>query len=186
MTFPTLRTERLVLRSFTLDDAPRVQELAGAREVAATTLNMPYPYEDGMAEAWIGTHAAAWETRDRLTLAIAHESAGLLGGIALNLALRHRRAELGYWIGMPYWNHGYATEAAAAVLAFGFGELGLNRIRGRCFATNPASGKVLRKLGMLHEGTMREDVVRWDRFHDLECYAILAREWRAPRGGPAG
>lgn len=179
MTLPTLRTDRLVLRAFSPADAPRVQALAGAREVASTTLNIPYPYEDGMAEAWIGGHAPAWEAREGLTLAVTTESDGVVGAIGLSLALPHRRAEVGYWIGVPFWGRGLATEAAAAVLEYGFGELGLNRIVGRYLTRNPASGRVLHKLGMVHEGTLREHVVRWDQPEDLECLAILEREWRA-------
>jgi RimJ/RimL family protein N-acetyltransferase len=178
MTLPALRTERLLLRGFTLADAPRVQELAGAREVASTTLTMPHPYEDGMAEAWIQGHAAAWEARERLSLAVTSQADGLIGVTGLSLKPMHRHAEIGYWIGVPYWNRGFATEAAAAVLAYGFGQLGLHRIVGRHFARNPASGGVLRKLGMRHEGTLREHVWKWDRFEDLECYAILEDEWR--------
>jgi RimJ/RimL family protein N-acetyltransferase len=181
MSLPTLRTERLLLRPFTLADAPRVQALAGAREVAATTLTIPHPYEDGVAEAWITGHAAAWAQGKRLSLAITTEPDGLVGCIGLSVAAEHRHAEIGYWIGVPYWNRGFATESAAAVLAYGFGELGLHRIVGRYFARNPGSGKVLQKLGMRHEGTLREHVRRWDRFEDLACCAILEDEWRGLR-----
>ena len=178
MPLPSIRTERLLLRGFSPADAARVRELAGSREVASTTLSIPHPYEDGIAEAWIEGHPAAWEAGTRLTLAVASESDGLLGGISLRLVPEHRHGELGYWIGRPYWGLGCATEAAAAVLAIGFGELGLHRVLARHFPRNPASGRVLRKLGMSHEGTMREHVRRWDRFEDLDCYAILEREWR--------
>ncbi|HEV2734455.1 MAG TPA: hypothetical protein VGV85_06430, partial [Longimicrobiaceae bacterium] len=70
MEMPTVRTGRLLLRGFSLADAPRVRRLAGAREVAATTLTIPHPYEDGMAEAWIRGHAAGWEQRKRLSLSV--------------------------------------------------------------------------------------------------------------------
>lgn len=179
MPLPILRTPRLVLRELTLSDAPRIQELAGAWEVASTTLTMPHPYEDGMAEGWINGAPEAWAARQRLTLAITSEADGLIGGIGLNLFLQHRHAELGYWIGLPFWGRGFATEAAEAMLAFGFGELGLHRILARYFSRNPASGGVLRKLGMTHEGTLREHYRRWDRFEDAECCAILEPEWRA-------
>jgi [ribosomal protein S5]-alanine N-acetyltransferase len=179
MTLPTLRTERLLLRAFTPADAARVQELAGSRDVASTTMTMPHPYEDGMAEAWIAGHAAAWDARKRLTLAVTTASDGVVGAIGLSLVPEHRRAEVGYWIGVPYWNRGYATEAAAAVLAYAFGELAIHCVVARHFARNPSSGRVMRKLGMRHEGTLREHVWRWDRFESLECYAILEDEWRA-------
>lgn len=178
MSLPVLHTGRLVLRGFTPADAPRVQALAGAREIASTTLTLPHPYEDGMAEAWIGGHAAAWEARTHLALAVTTESDGVVGVVSLGLVPAHAHGEVGYWIGVPYWNRGFATEAAGAVLAYGFGELGLHRVLGRSFARNPASGRVLRKLGMRHEGTMREHLRRWDRYEDVECYAILEDEWR--------
>lgn len=185
MPLPTLRTKRLVLRPFTVEDAPTVQVLAGAREVASTTLTIPHPYEDGMAEAWIGGHAAAWESGERFTLAVATEPDGVVGGMGLHLAPHHRRAELGYWIGVPYWNRGYATEAASAVVAFGFTELGLHRVVARHFPRNPASGRVLAKIGMTHEGTLRHHVVRWGEFEDLECFAILESEWRGAQSAGA-
>ena len=123
---PTLRTERLLLRAFRPEDAAVVQRLAGEREVADTTLTIPHPYRDGMAETWIATHAEAWERQERLTLAITAEALGVIGAISLHLRPVHRRAELGYWVGRPFWNCGYATEAARAVIAFGFEALGLS------------------------------------------------------------
>ncbi len=185
MSIPSLRTERLVLRPFTLADASDVQALAGAAEVASTTLTMPHPYEDGMAEAWIAAHAGAWEEGARLTLAVTTASDGLVGGMGLHLTPEHRRAELGYWIAVPYWNRGYATEAASAIIAYGFSELGLHRIVARYFPRNPASGRVMAKLGMVHEGTMRHHVIRWGEFEDLECFAILEPDWRARQSAGA-
>jgi len=178
---PTLRTDRLVLRGFVPGDAARVQELAGAREVASTTLTIPHPYADGVAEAWIEGHSKAWENRERLALAVTTASDGLIGAVGLELVPEHRRAELGYWIGVPYWNRGFVTEAATALLDYGFGELGLHRVVARHFPRNPASGRVLRKLGMTHEGTMRQDLLRWDQLEDVECYAILKPEWQTLR-----
>ena len=170
---PTLRTERLLLRPFRLEDASAVQQLAGAREVADTTLSIPHPYLDGMAEAWIGTHVDAWERQKRVTFAITSEADGVVGAIALSLTLAHRRAELGYWVGQPFWNRGYATEAARAVLTFGFEALGLNRIHASHLTRNPASGRVMVKAGLRLEGTFREHVVRWGHAEDLCEYAIL-------------
>jgi len=84
MAIPTIRTERLLLREFSSRDAPSVQALAGSREVASTTLTIPHPYEDGMADSWIKGHSAAWDDRKSLTLAIATESDGLVGAIGLH------------------------------------------------------------------------------------------------------
>ena len=173
MSMPILETSRLVLRPFVPADAPIVQRLAGDREVAATAMNIPHPYEDGVAEAWIETRAPKWETREALVLAVTSEAEGLVGTMSLQLALAHRRAELGYWIGVPFWNRGYATEAAGAVITYGFDELGLNRIEARHFTFNPASGRVLEKVGMAHEGILRQRVLKGDKLEDLALYAIL-------------
>lgn len=181
MSLPTLPTERLRLRPFVLADAPTVQRLAGDREVAATTLLIPHPYEDGVAEAWIETHEPDWEAGKSLTLAVTAEADELVGAMSLMLTLDHRRGELGYWIGVPYWNRGYATEAAAALVSYGFEELGLNRIEAQCFPRNPASTRVLEKLGMKREGVRRQHVLKWDELEDLVLYAVLASEWSERR-----
>ena len=176
---PTLWTERLVLRPWLMADAPNVQRLAGAREIADTTLNMPHPYEDGVAEQWISTHQAAYEQGSRVPLAITLAGSGaVVGAISLmSIDTRHERAVIGYWIGKEYWGRGYCTEAAREMLRFGFERLGLNRIVGHHFARNPASGRVMRKIGMEHEGTLRQHVKRWDAFEDSECYGILKSQW---------
>lgn len=175
---PRLTTERLLLRPFVPGDGPTVERLAGAREVADTTLAIPHPYPAGAATAWIGGHAAAWAAGERLTLAICVADAphDVVGAISLTLAAEHARGELGYWVGAGMWGRGYATEAARAVVSFGFATLGLNRIQARHFLRNPASGRVLQKLGMRCEGMHRQAYRRWGRFEDVAVYAILASE----------
>jgi [ribosomal protein S5]-alanine N-acetyltransferase len=177
---PTLVTRRLTLRPLSFTDAPAVQRLAGAREVADTTLNIPHPYADGMAEAWIATHESGFANGTTATFAIVSaNSRELVGATGLSIKIEHAVGELGYWIGVPFWGHGYATEAAIALLKFGFETLGLNRIQARHLLRNPASGRVMQKLGMTYEGTLREAVRKWDAFEDLAVYSILAAEWRA-------
>ena len=176
MTIPTLSTNRLILRPFTLEDAPVVQRLAGDREVASNTLTIPHPYEDGVAEAWIEGRAAAWEAKKILALAVTQEQDGVVGAISLKLNFAHRRGELGYWIGVPFWNRGYATEAAKALVDYGFDALGLNRIEAHYLMRNPTSGRVLKKVGMKHEGILREQIVKWDVAEDMGLYACLASD----------
>ncbi|HMU60460.1 MAG TPA: GNAT family N-acetyltransferase, partial [Gemmatimonadales bacterium] len=168
-------TPRLVLRPFRPDDAPAVQRLAGERDVAASTLTVPHPYPDGAAEEWIATHATAWAEQRVLTLAVATSGDDVLvGAVGLALAMADRRAELGYWIGIPWWNLGYATEASRAIIDFGFTSLGLHRIMARHMARNPASGRVMQKLGMQREGVLRGHILKWGVFEDLVVYAVLA------------
>jgi RimJ/RimL family protein N-acetyltransferase len=175
---PTIETERLVLRPFADADARDVQRLAGDRLVAATTLLIPHPYEDGMAEAWIATHEAAWEAGHGLTLAITLRPAGeLVGAIGLTLWIADGSGELGYWIGVPWWGRGYATEAARALVDCGFGRLGLQVIHAGHFAANPASGRVLEKVGMSVDGVQPRAICKWGTWHDLRLLSIRRQEW---------
>jgi len=154
---PTLTTARLILRPFTLDDAAAVQRLAGVPEVACVTANIPHPYEDGMAEGWIGSHPQLRKDGALLALAITkRENGTLMGCVSLGIQPAHEKAELGYWLGTPFWGEGIMTEAARALVDYGFDELGLNRVQSRHLTRNPASGRVMQKLGMLPEGIQRE------------------------------
>jgi ribosomal-protein-alanine N-acetyltransferase len=174
MTIPTLETDRLLLRPFTLADAPEVRRLCGAREVYEGTLSIPHPYTQGHAEEWIGEHAEAFERREFLSLAVTRRSDGaLVGSMGLGFAPAHARAELGYWIGVPYWGQGFATEAAAELIRYGFEELGLERVNAHHFPENPASGRVLEKLGMTREGRLRGHVVKDGRRRDVVAYGLL-------------
>jgi RimJ/RimL family protein N-acetyltransferase len=171
---PRLETEHLLLRPFALADAPAVQALASAPEVAATTLNIPHPYPDGAAEAWIGTHAEAAATGAALTWAIEREADGtLMGAIGLHLNGTHERGELGYWLGVPYWGWGYTTEAARRVTAYAFEVLHLHRVQATCLPRNVASSRVMQKVGMRYEGLMRDYVRKGDVFEDIAMYAVL-------------
>jgi RimJ/RimL family protein N-acetyltransferase len=161
-----------------------VQTLAGAREVADTTLQIPHPYPDGAAASWIDTHKGAWEAGTGVTYAITLRPEGaLIGAIGLAISRSSAWGELGYWVAVPHWNHGYCTEAAHAVLRFGFDVLGLHRIQARHLTRNPPSGRVMQKIGMRLEGVHRDAVRKWDRFEDVAVYGILAPEWNAG-GGP--
>jgi RimJ/RimL family protein N-acetyltransferase len=175
--FPTLQTQRLILRPFTLEDAPIVQRLAGAYEVAATTLNMPHPYQDGMAQQWISSQRAKHEKGEVVDFAIViREGILLCGAIGLGIDKRNNNAELGYWIGVPYWGQGYCTEAAKAVLSYGFKSLNLHRIHAAHLKCNPASGRVMQKIGMSYEGCSRDHFCKWGQFYDDLRYGILASE----------
>jgi RimJ/RimL family protein N-acetyltransferase len=101
--------------------------------------------------------------------------------VGLRLDEQHQHAELGYWLGVPYWGKGYATEAAQEMMRYGFEELHLHRIFASHFKHNPTSGHILTKLGMRHEGCQREHLRKWDHFVDSELYGILHREWDVHR-----
>jgi ribosomal-protein-alanine N-acetyltransferase len=179
---PVLETERLLLRPFHLSDAKEVRHLAGDRSIADTTINIPHPYEDGMAEEWISTHGPKFEKGAAADFAIVLRDSGhLVGTISLQIERRFDHAELGYWVGKPYWSRGYCTEAAREILRYGFEDLKLNRIFACYFSRNPASGRIMEKLAMRHEGIARGHVKKWDKYEDLVMYAILKDQWLAIR-----
>ncbi len=182
MSQPTIETERLKLRPFRPGDAQAVKTHAGEWDIADTTKNIPHPYEEGMAGEWIAGHAPAYEDGNGVTFAIVlRTDNSLIGAIGLRVDRDHGKGELGYWVGKPFWNQGYATEAARAILAFGFDTLGLNRIHAAHLARNPSSGRVMEKAGMLYEGTARQAMMKWGKYEDLVSYGILRDDPAAVR-----
>jgi len=169
----TIHTERLVLRPFTLTDAPQVKALAGDRRIYEMTLLIPHPYEDGMAEAWIATHQACFYEGRGAVFAICLQNEDLVGAIELHRVGTYNRAELGYWIGTDYWNRGYCTEAATAILDYGFNVLWCHKISGGHFVGNPASGRVMEKIGMALEGVLRDEVLKDGKYVSVVRYGIL-------------
>lgn len=158
----------VLLRPFQAGDAPRVQALAGEREVAEATALIPHPYPDGAAMAWIAAQAGDWAHGREYTYAITLAGDGLLVGA---IALRPRATErenLGYWIGRRHWGRGYATAATRAVIALAFGLLDLDLLGASHLTRNPASGRVLEKCGLQllrterrnHRGAEEEFCVR--------------------------
>jgi RimJ/RimL family protein N-acetyltransferase len=164
-----LETSRLILREFSEADIPELVPLIGAREVAATTLRIPHPYEEKHAREFFAT--APKENELRLAIRL-RDTGRLCGGIGLHPDASLPQAELGYWIGVPYWGNGYATEAATAVVKYGFEKLKLERIFAGHFKGNEKSGRVLQKIGMRHEGRVRDGVMKAGKLLDLETYAI--------------
>jgi ribosomal-protein-alanine N-acetyltransferase len=168
-----LETSRLILREWIESDISELVPLIGAREVADTTLRIPYPYDEEHARKFI----ASVPKGNELRLAIRLRGDGrLVGGIGLHPNMEHQRAELGYWIGVPFWGKGYATEAAREVVRYGFETFKLNRIFAGHFEGNPGSRAILLKLGMRYEGCARQSVLKWGKPMDVHIYAILREE----------
>ncbi len=177
---PTLHTARLLLGGFAVDDAAELQRLAGAREIADTTLAIPHPYQIEHALSWIehlNNEAGAAEAATFAIRLLPQRQ--LIGSIGLSdINTQHGQAELGFWIGKDWWGQGYAREAARAVIQFGFESLSLNRICAHHMTRNPASGRVLLAAGMQREGVLRQRVQKWGVYEDVVLYAVVREDWK--------
>jgi RimJ/RimL family protein N-acetyltransferase len=180
-----ITTERLLLRAFTPGDADAVRAVAGAFEIADMTLSIPHPYALEDAHKFMALVQGWYKADAKFPMAITLRTAPatLVGCVGLDRHDPNNRAELGYWIGVAHWGKGYATEASAAVLRWGFESLNLNKIIAHHFGRNPASGRVLEKLGMRREGLFRRHTKKWNGYEDIVAYGILREEFGAHRNG---
>lgn len=176
---PTWRGARVTLRPFRNEDAADVERLAGAYEVAFNTLMIPHPYPEGAAKEWIAKQDDDFQ-QDRIHHFALEAEGQLVGAMALILK-GDGIGEIGYWVGVPYWGRGYASDAVREIVRYGFEQCGLDRIFACHFTRNPASGRVLKKAGMQYEGTLRRHLVKWDERIDLAFYGLLREEWAAMR-----
>lgn len=173
-----LETERLLLRPLTLQDSDRIEELAGNLEVAKTTLNIPYPYPKGSGATFIQSVIKGEENGTIFIRALVDkETEQLIGVASINIASVFDRGELGYWVGQDYWGKGYGTEAAKCLLEIGFNNLKLNRIFAAAFTNNPGSWRIMEKIGLKYEATLRQHVKRFGRYYDLVYYSLLREEY---------
>jgi RimJ/RimL family protein N-acetyltransferase len=161
----------------TLADAPELHRLVNDVEIARNTATIPHPYPAGMAAEWIAGHQEKFDKNIEVVFGIERREDGAFLGVIGILPEPHDMAEFGYWIGQEYWNCGYATEAAAAVIDYGFHILGVNRVEAIHFTRNPASGRVMEKCGMHCEGTLRQARKKWDEYLDVKVYAIIRSDY---------
>ncbi|WP_415947376.1 GNAT family N-acetyltransferase [Streptomyces sp. KLOTTS4A1] len=183
LTTPTLHTDRLRLRPFTDTDAGQLFKLHSDTRVMRYMDSPPWddPARAGrflakcaeMAEEGTGARVAIERVSDR---EFEGEFVGWCGLFGWNPD--YRSATLGYCLGEAAWGHGYATEAARALLTWGFETLDLNRVQAEADTRNAASGRVLEKVGFVREGTLREDCIVNGDVSDSWVYGLLRREWR--------
>lgn len=181
--FPILETKRLRLRKPAVKDIPLIVKYANNPKIAEMTLNIPHPYQEKDAKWWIDVAKKGFENNDHFIFAIFLKSTNrFMGGIGLEINTEFNRAELGFWIGEPFWNQGYISEATKEVLRFGFEELGLNKIIAHHFLNNPASGKVMRKNGMIKEGELKEHIKKEGVYKSLALYRLTQTEYFDQKG----
>ena len=175
---PELRTPRLRLRKLTMRDAQDIYRYSRDPEVARHVLWDAHrsigdsrAYLRFMLRRYRGHEPASWGIEYL-------ENGRIIGTIGFMWVQEdNAAAEVGYSLAREYWGRGIMTEALGAVLEYGFDHMNLNRIEAQHETTNPASGAVMRKCGMQHEGTLRSRLFNKGRYVDVELYAILKRDF---------
>lgn len=176
--FPELLTERLRLGRIRVKDIPKIAQYANNKNISANTLNLPFPYHEDDAICWINMEIQGFQSKKQYIFAVyLKETDEFIGGIGLHIDKNHNKAEMGYWIAEPFWNKGFAREAAKEILKYGFEELNLNKIFATHFLFNPASEKVLLKIGMIKEAEFKDHYLKNDTYQDVRQYRLLRKEY---------
>ncbi|QJE97613.1 GNAT family N-acetyltransferase [Luteolibacter luteus] len=173
-----LHSERLILRPPVPEDAEAIESFISDRRVAEMTALIPHPYPKGSCIHWVHLSEQQWIEGKKASFVICLRDSGeLVGAISIfNDSDRHN--EVGYWIGVPHWGQGYATEAFRRVIRYAFEDLDFPVIVTYHFIHNPASGRVMQKAGLLYLGTTPLGASRGDQCFDEVRYGIAAGQWR--------
>ncbi len=177
--FPTLQTQRLILREMTSDDALAVFQIRSDYQVTRYNTGSPYTTIE-QARRLIESIRDGYKHEDELRWGITLKGAGrVIGMVGFNYWHRQdRRASVGYDLARAYWGQGIMSEALRAVIEFGFTRMDLNRIEADCTVENEASARLLLRLGFQAEGLQREQYYEEGRFWDLRLFALLRREYQ--------
>ncbi|MDR6921133.1 GNAT family N-acetyltransferase [Chryseobacterium sp. 2987] len=172
--FPEIETERLVLSKLKEEDLDLVTEYLQDRIFSDLTSNIPFPYTRKNAEFWLKMSEEAFDRNTGYTFAVRNKERQIIGAIGLH-DRDGDKAELGYWMGRPFWNKGYITEAAKALIEFGFKELQFNKIYATYFLHNQASGRIMEKIGMEQEALLKQHLKKDDEYFDVMMYSIFRK-----------
>lgn len=172
-------TDRLIIREYKKSDIDGFLRVIRQKEILATTCGIPENYSRRRAKWWLRMirknriYNMAYEYA-----VILRENGEYIGNVGIiNIDQRHFHADISYYIDRDYMNMGYATEASQAMIGYGFLELGLKKINGVCMSLNIPSRRVMEKIGMTYEGTLRKDLYKDGAFFDLDRLSILREEY---------
>ena len=181
-----LRGERLDVRYLRPGDEAELHAIAGREEVARTSTDIPHPLADDYTKEWMKRQADRLEKGTCYAFAVVERSTGrVIGDTTMWVEQKDQRGTLGYIFDPGCWGKGYATEAARLTVGFAFERLGLKRVEAECFVWHPASARVLEKVGMRREGTLRQRTLKSGIWHDDFMYGMTRGMWDALGAGGA-
>lgn len=177
----TMETPRLILRPFTAADAAAVQGYCARWEIAQMTARIPHPYPEGAAAAWIADHATQRDKGVEHVFCLCLQQDPRPIGAAVVRLIAPGNLELGYWLASEHWGQGLATEAAKAMVVYGFEKLDAEALNSSHFTDNPASGRVLEKAGFRANGIARQWSEARQAFVDANLLLLTRESWRQAR-----
>jgi RimJ/RimL family protein N-acetyltransferase len=160
-------------------DKAAMVEFLRPKDVYLTTLNIPHPYTEANAEAWIAGRIEHTQLVGKeVSFAIRDPNGKMIGAIGADShepGASHR-AEIGYWLARPYWGRGIMTDVVGAYIQYAFAELQLQKLVAHVFEFNSASGRVLEKNGFKLEGKLRKHYQKDGRLVDARLYGLLKED----------
>jgi RimJ/RimL family protein N-acetyltransferase len=176
-------TKRLTIREFGLEDIGDVHKYASNPLVTKHMIWGPNTEEETREYIELAIEQQRQVVRQDYEFAVVLNATGeLIGGCGIHIS-KSRQAEIGYCFDPLFWGQGYATEAAGAMISFGFQQLGIHRIYATCRPDNLGSAKVMQKNGMKYEGHLREHLWHRGKWHDSYQYSLLESEFVASESG---
>jgi RimJ/RimL family protein N-acetyltransferase len=174
-----IQSERLLLRRFEFADIPDLLEFVAHPSVANEVQQMGSSEADIQDYINLQNNLQPFEPHQVFDLGIQRLADRKMIGIVTTIIKHHRKAEIGYGLGIAHRGRGYATEAARALIDICFTKLGLHRVQAIASSGNPASVRVLERLGMKPEGRLREANMRDGKWCDLLYFGMLEDEWQS-------
>ena len=172
-------TERLIIREYKNKDLEGFLNVVRQPEIYAATYGIPKDYTMYMAKYWFRMIKKNMHEGTAYEFAVTLKDSGkYIGNVGLiNITNEHNHADISYYIDREYMNMGYATEAAREMIRYGFETYGYNKIAGVCMSCNPASRRVMEKIGMIYEGTLCQDLFKDGKYYDIDRLSILRSEY---------